>query len=641
MSLRHRFGAFELDVAAYELRRDGRPVRLERQPMDLLIMLVERRGLLVTRADIIERLWGKDVFVDVETGVHTAVRKIRQALRDAPEQPSFVETVSGKGYRFIAPVEVVEAQPGTSSSPALPAPAPAPAATPASVAGDEVRSGRNRLTAARVGMGLLATAAAAGVIVWALAGVDGPPSEVRLAVLPFENLSGDPDSDYLADGLTEETIASLGQVDPGRVGVVSRTSVMTYKGAGRSVAEIGRELGADYLLESSIRAENGRLRIAAKLIRVEDQVQVWSQLYNRDPTSLLGLQQELSAAIAEQIRFRLSPERAEAVARREPRNAAAYDLYLRGLNFANQRTPATTDQAIDHFRRATQLDPDYALAWSGLAEAYTGSLLNSDFPPLEVTAEALDAAGRAVRADAGLSEAQFVSGYANWILRWNWRAAEAELRQAVDLDPRNVRAHTVLGHALSQMGRHAEALPALRRARELDPLSAQAYAMSSQVAFQARDYPAALDFANQAIALAPEFWIGHIMRGQALVSLEQHQAALDALAVADRFSGGNSKAPGLQGYVLGRVGRRQEARQILDTLEALARKRFVPPYAMALVHAGLGERDLVFEWLDRAFDAHDIHLMYLTVDSKWDPYRNDRRFDALLARCGFAAAMTR
>ena len=256
-------------------------------------MLVERRGLLVTRGDIVDRLWGKDVFVDVETGVHTAIRKIRQALRDSAEEPVCIETVSGKGYRFIAPVEVV----GAESPPAPAASLPAPVvATPAR---------------ARIGLGLVAVAALAGITAWAALGRDSQPSSARLAVLPFENLSGDPDRDYLADGLTEEMIASLGQIDPDRVSVVGRTSVMTYERAAKSVAEIGRELNADYLVESSIRAESDRLRITAKLIRVLDQVQVWSQTYNREPTSMLGLQQELSAGIAEQIRFRLSPERAD------------------------------------------------------------------------------------------------------------------------------------------------------------------------------------------------------------------------------------------------------------------------------------------------------------------------------------------
>ena len=626
MSLRLRFGDFELDIAAYELRRHGRPVRLERQPMDLLIMLVERRGQLVTRGDIVDRLWGKDVFVDVETGVHTAVRKIRQALRDSPEQPVFIETVSGKGYRFIAPVEVV----GEEAASPLPAPP-----EPPSVAADPPAAPVAAPARSRIGLALLAVAAVAGIVAWGVAGREGPPSALRLAVLPFENLSGDPARDYLADGLTEETIASLGQVDPERLGVVGRTSVMAYQGSTKSLAEIGRELGADYLVESSIRAESDLLRITAKLIRVRDQVQVWSQLYNREPTSMLGLQQELSAGIAEQIRFRLSPERAEALTRREPRNAAAYDLYLRGLTFARQRTSATNQQAIEHYKRATQLDPDYALAWSALGEIYATSPVNGDVPPLAVTPDALEATRRAVSVAPGLAEVQFAVGYANWILKWDWPAAEAALRRAIDLDRRNERAHTVLGHVLSQMGRHAEALAATRRARELDPLSALTYAMSSQVAFQARDYAAAFDHASQAVALDQQFWIGHIMRGQALEQSGQYGPALEALAIAARFSGNNSKAVGLRGYVLGKAGRRQEARQVLEELEALSRKRFVPPFAMALVHAGLGERDKVFEWLDRAFDAHDIHLMYLTVNPKWDAYRADPRFEALLSRCGF------
>ena len=630
MSLRLCFGDFELDIAAYELRRTGRPVRLERQPMDLLIMLVERRGQLVARGDIVDRLWGKDVFVDVETGVHTAVRKIRQALRDSPELPVFIETVSGKGYRFIAPVEV-KGEATASPTPALPEPPPMAAGPPAAPVAAPAR--------ARIGLALLAVAAVAGIVAWNVAGREGPPSAVRLAVLPFENLSGDPDRDYLAAGLTEETIASLGQVDPDRVSVISRTSMLFYQQAARPLSNIGSELDADYLLESSIRAENGLLRVTVKLIRVRDQVQVWSQIYNREPGSLLGLQQELSAAIAEQIRFTLSPDRASALARRAPRNPAVFDEYLRALNFANQRTPPTTERAIEHYRRATQLDPDYALAWSGIADAYGGSPFNGDAPPLEVAPLALEAARQAVRADAELSEAQFVSGYVNWVLKWDWRAAEAGFRRALDLDPRNVRAQMVLGHALSQMGRHPEAAAAMRRAREIDPLSPMPYALSSQVAVQARDYPAALDHASQAIALDPQFWIGHIMRGQALGHLGQHEPALEALSRAARLSGDNSKAVSLQGYVLGRAGRRQEARQRLKALAGLSRKRFVPPYALALIHAGLDERDQAFEWLDRAVDVHDVHLIYLTVDPKWDPYRADPRFEALLERCGFTVPL--
>jgi TolB-like protein/DNA-binding winged helix-turn-helix (wHTH) protein/Flp pilus assembly protein TadD len=646
-----RFGDFALDVQGYQLLRNGRPIRLERQPMDLLILLVERRLQLVSRAEIVDLLWGKDVFVDVDTGVHTAIRKIRQALRDPADAPVFVETVSGKGYRFIAPVEVIPS-PDTlaaqetgdalsvpaSSLPVVTAPETAPLATTTVLptgaeAGSAVaitQSWRGRLIA-----GGLAVVGLAGLLTWVWQSAGNPGSRLTLAVLPFENLSGDPDREYLADGLAEETIVSLGHIDPERLHVIGRTSMMVYKRTTKSIAEIGRELGADYLVESSVRAESDRLRITTKLIRVRDQVQVWSESYSREPTSMLGLQQELSSAIAEQIRLRLSPDRLNALARRQTRNAEAYDLYLRGQNFANQRTPLTTKRAIEYFQRATALDPDYALAWSGLSMAYTASLFNGDAEARDVRPPAREAATQAIRADPNLAESQHALGILNWHLEWDWPAAETALRRAVALDPSFAPAHMMLGHVLSQMGRHAEAQPAMRRARELDPFFAMAHALSSQVAFQARDYPAALEHARHAIVVDPEFWIGHAMLGQVYEQLGQNDLALEALTAATRFSGHNSKPMSLRGYVLAKVGRANEARALVTTLETVSLQRYLPPYALALVQAGLGERETVFDSLEKAYTAHDVHLMFLPVDPKWDAYRADPRFEALLARCDF------
>ena len=679
-----RFRDFELDVAAYQLRRKGRPVHLERQPMDLLILLVEGRHRLVSRDEIIDRLWGKDVFVDVETGVHTAIRKVREALRDSPDTPAFVETVPGKGYRFIAPVEILPAlhsgpkpaasrehqdapvptsraeeaaqdvltsqeraqpadQTGTtlavssSGSEGLAASATAPAASTRVITeAKPVSAYRFTVpTRPRLTVGLLAVALLAGLVTWAWLGAGAPVSRVTLAVLPFENLSGDPEREYLADGLAEETIVSLGQIDPEHVSVIGRTSTMAYKRATKSVAEIGHELSADYLVESSIRAENDRVRITSKLIRVRDQVQVWSASYDREPTSMLGLERELSTAIAEQIRLRLSPERLDALTRRQTRNADAYDLYLRGRDFENQRKPVTTRRAIEYYERAIALDPGYALAWSGLATTYSGSSINGDAPPLEVWPRAREAAVQAVRAGPNLAEAQLSLGHVNWSFDWDWPAAEAAFRRAIVLDPNNATAHRQLGHALSQSGRHSEAQPAMCRARELDPLEPMAHALSSQVAFQARDYSAAVEHARQAIIVDPEFWIGYMQLAQPYEQLGKTELALEVLTNAVRFSGGNSKAISLRGYLLGKVGRANEAREVLRTLEAVSRNRYVPPYAMALVHASLGEREAVFEWLDKAYAARDVHLIFLPVDPKWDPYRADARFEALLARCGF------
>ncbi len=565
-----RFLEFELDVGAYELRRQGRPVRLERQPMDLLMLLIERRPHLVARRDIVERLWSNDVFVDVETGVHTAIRKIRQALCDSPAASVCIKTVPGKGYRFVASVEAVPL----------------------------------------------------------------PPGRVILAVLPFENLGGDSDREYLADGFTEETIASLGQVDPEHLHVIGRTSTMAYKGAGKSLAVIGHELGVDYLVESSIRAENGHLRVICTLIRVSDQVQVWSASYDREPTSILGVQQELSTAIAGQIVLHLSPTRLHALSRRQTRDADAYDLYLRGRRFWNQLTPATTRRAVECYGGATHLDPAYALAWSGLADAYSSSPMNGDAPPLDVWSLARDAAARAVGAEPGLAEAQTSLAVVNFMLSWDWQAAEAGLRQAIDIDASYAWAYTMLGNVLSQSGRHAEAWPLMRCGCDLDPLSAINHAMSSQVAFQAGDWSAAIEHARRAIAIDPEFWVGHMQRGQVYEHLGKAELALESLNHAARLSG-NSKPLSLRAHMLAKCGRADEAREMLSMLEHVSRERYMPPYALALVHAGFGERDEVFEYLDKAYETRDVHLVFLTVDPKWDPFRTDPRFDVLLGRCGF------
>ncbi len=566
------FGDFRVEADTRRLLHGGEPVVLTPKVFDTLLYLVEHRGKVIEKDELMQAIW-PDTVVE-ENNLNQNISTLRRVLGENRGENRYIATVPGKGYRFIAPVEV---PPGAQAE------------------------GSSRVT---------------------------------LAVLPFENLSADPEREYIADGLTEETIATLGQIDPEHLSVIGRTSVMSYKHTTKSLGEIGRGLDAAYLIESSIRAEGGHLRITLKLIRVSDQVQIWSASYDSEPSSMLAFQRELSAAIAEQVHLRLSPDRLRALARRHSRNAEAYDLYLRGRHFWNQLSPPTTRRATEFFARATVLDPEYALAWSGLADSYTASPINGDAAPFTVWPRAREAAEHAVRVEPNLAEAQVSLGFVNFWFDWDWPAAEAIFRKAIALDPNYSQAHRMLGITLSHMGRAEEAAAAIRRARELDPLLAGHQALSSQVAFSGRDYESALQFARQAIVVDPEFWIGYMQLAQVYVQLGQAEAALEALNSAGRFSGGNSKVIGLRGYLFATLGRSSEAREVLRTLVSIARERYVPPYAMALVHAGLGELDDCFEWLDRAFDVHDVHIVFLPVDPKWDPFRANPRFSALLRRAG-------
>ena len=573
----YEFGEFRIEAGKRLLLRDGAPVALTPKAFDTLLHLVQNRQRIVEKDELMQAIW-PDTTVE-ENNLNQNISTLRRVLGESRGENRYIATIPGKGYRFIADVE-----------------------------------GRGSLPAA----------------------VHALPERVTLAVLPFENLSSDPEREYLADGLTEETIAALGQIDPDRLGVIGRTSVMAYRKSKKTIAEIGSDLGATYLIESTLRTEGGRFRVTSKLIRVEDQVQVWSASYDSEPASILNFQRELSAAIAEQIRLRLSPERLSALARRQTRNAEAYDLYLRGRHYWYQLTPPTTKRAVEYFSRATQLDPEYALALSGLADCYSGSPINGDAPPLGMWPLAREAAARAVAAEPNLAEAQTSLGFVRFWFEWDWRGAEAAYRKAIELDSSYPMAHRMLGIALSHMGRYAEARPEMARLRELDPLLAANQALSAQVAFAGRDYAAAVQFARQAIVVDPEFWIGLLQLGQAYEQLGESELALEALNKAGRFSGGNSKTISLRGYLFAKLGRVNESREVLNTLEALGRERYIPPYAMALVHAGLGEKEKALEWLERSVEVRDVHMCFPPIDPKWDAFRSDPRFQALLMRCGFS-----
>jgi len=572
--IEYEFANFRLLPREKQLVCDRGPVKLQPKVFDTLQMLVEHHGHLVDKNKFLKSLW-PDTFVEEATLAH-CISELRRTLREESNGQEFIETVAKRGYRFLIPVKTAQ----------------------------------------------LSTPEAA-------------KAETVLAVLPFENLGSEMDREYLADGLTEEVIAALGQVDPAKLSVIGRTTIMRYKRTTKSLQEIGSELNAAFLIESSLRSEGGRIRVTSKLVRANDQVQIWSATYDSEPNSVLAFQRELSTTIAQQIRLRLSPERLEALARRQAHNPEAYDAYLQGRYYWNLFSPVTTRKAIDCYQRATQLDPNYALAWSGLADAYASSPIHADARPRDVWEKARDAAERAVASEPELAETQTSRGFVKFWLDWDWTGAEAAYRRAIAIDPNYSLVYRLLGILLGHAGnREDEARRAIERARAIDPLQAMHHALSAQVAFLGRDFKAALEFARHAAVVLADFWVANLQMAQAYEQLGEYERALEALSRGGGVGGENSKVISMRGYVLAKMGRVEDARQALKTLEALARQRYMPAYAIAQVYAGLGEYDEAFRWLDRAVDEHDVHLAMLPTEAKWDALRADRRFADVLGRCG-------
>ena len=600
--------------------------------MDLLILMVERQGELIARAEIIDRLWGKDVFIEVEPAVNTLIRKIRQALQDSSEAPNFVETVPGKGYRFIAPVTLVP--PGAAQTTPLPAspPTSSDAVAPAPVT-PPVTARRRRLPLIVAGVLLAAIAAVAA---WTWNGARPARSRIVLAVLPFQTVRVDSGHAYLAGALHEETIAALGQVDPEHIEVVSRRTLSAGQ-ANRPLAQIAQELGVDYFVASSIDTDNGRVRITSSLLRASDQATVWSRSYENDPRDVLALQRELGAAIAREMRQTLSTARLDALGRRHSADPEAFQLYLQGLAAWNQLTPPeSTRRAIEFYQLATARDPGYALPWAGLALAYAGAPINGDADPRHVGPEARRTAERAISADARLAEAQTAMGAVNFWFDWNWASAETMFRNAVATDPTYAFGQRMVGILLSHAARHDEAQEHMRRLLKLEPTYEMNWALRAQVAFNAGEFAAAEEFALQATVFQPDFWIADYQLAMAYERTGKKDLALATLGKHLSARGANSKLRALRGYILGTMGRHDEAREVLQAFELTARDRYVPSYARALVHAGLGDRAAALELLERAVDERDVHLIALPTDAKWNAFRTDARFVALLERCGFS-----
>ncbi|HET8824940.1 MAG TPA: winged helix-turn-helix domain-containing protein [Terriglobales bacterium] len=576
------FGQFSLDVERYELTCVGRPVRLERIPMDLLILLVREGGRLVRREEIIERLWGKGVFFDTDNSINTAIRKIRRALGEDPEKPQYIETVLGKGYRFK-----------TTQNPS------------------------------------------AGPLQHSL--IHRP--EVMLAILPFENLSGDPSQEYFSDGLTEETIMRLGQMAPDRLGVIARTSSMAYKRTDKSIRKIGEELGVDYILEGSVRRESDRVRVTAQLIRVQDQIHLWAENFDRPPHSMLDIHGEVGAAIASQVRIKLTAEEKSQLKGARHENHEAHDLYLRGRYHHAKVTYPELQKAVGYFQKAIALDPEYVLAYSGLAESYVRFPITSDIASRDAFPYARAAVDRALQVDPNSAEAHGSDAAIKFWYEWDFAAAEAAARKAIALNANYWMAYLWLGHVLSNVGRHDEALPAIQQAHLLDPFSLIANTMYGQFLYQAGRVEDSVRQFQSTLELEPRFWVAQICAAKSYESLARYDEALAACERAWEFSGGNSEALSLAGYVYAVSGNQEKAEAKIKELQEQKLRRYVPPYNFALIFAGLGDTESALHWLEQAVEDRDVHMAFLR-DHKWNVLRSEPRFGDILSQCGFSGALS-
>ena len=568
-----------LDVDRYELTRAGKSVRLERIPMDLLILLVREKGRLISREEIIDRLWGKNLYFDTDNSINTAIRKIRNALGDDAGNPQYVETVLGKGYRF-----------------------------------------KGQTVVSRV--------------------VEPAPIErarIMLAILPFENLSGDPAQEYFSDGLSEETIMRLGQMSPRQLGVIARTSSMAYKQTDKSVAQIGHELGVDYVLEGSVRRDGERVRITAQLIRVQDQIHLWAENYDRQLPGILDIHGEIGAAIADQVKLKLMAEEKHQLTRNAPRDAEAHDQYLRGRYHYARFNLLDAQKAVAYFQQARERDPSFVLAHCGLADALMVFTLSGDIATKEVSSTAKSAIAQALRLDPESAEAHTSDSSIKFWFDWDYKGAELAARKAIQLNENYSLAHVYLAHVLSNTGRYDEAMAAIQQAMVLDPLSLFVGAMRGQFLYHAGRDAESVEQFNTTLGMEPRFWIGQICAAKVYEKLGMYSEALAACDLAGQFSGGNSEALSIAGYVHAVAGDRGKAEGYIQQMMERKKERYVPPYNVALIFAGLGEHETALQWLGTALEERDVHMPFL-LDYKWDAMRGDARFREIAARAGFGGA---
>jgi len=459
------------------------------------------------------------------------------------------------------------------------------------------------------------------------------PRKTVLAVLPFDNLSRDPDQEFFSEGLTEEMIAQLGKLNRDRVTVVARSSVARYKGTTLTAREIGKELNADYLIQGSVRRWSDRLRITVQLIQARDQTDVWTESYDRELTDVLAVQDSVVRSIASQIHMALTEEQKKRLATPRPTRPEAYVAYLKGRYYWNKRTGESMQKAERYFQQAIDHDATYAAAYSGLADCNSGLTWHGFKSPAEALPKAYAAARKAIEINPESAEAHASLGLV-MSHGWDWAGAEAEFRRALQLDPEYANAHHWYGDYLSIRSRHDQALAEARHALELDPLNLMISAWVGLRFYMAHNYSAAIRQNRDSVELDSNFAAAHLLLGEDYVQAGLQGEGLTELTTAASLSGGSPLYTAQVAVALAVAGRNRDALRIAHELETISRKRYVSPYGFAQIYAALNKNEDTFKWLQAAYDDHAVWMGYLAVDPIFDRYRSDERFKDLLRRIG-------
>jgi TolB-like protein/DNA-binding winged helix-turn-helix (wHTH) protein/Flp pilus assembly protein TadD len=628
-----QFENFEFDFRSGELREHGHKVKVQGQPLHILAVLLDRPGDLVTRDELRDKLWPGDTFVDFEHSLNAAVKRLRNALHDSAENPRIVETLARRGYRFIADVAVEGGALDIAEPPLV------DVFTAADREQHEVTEKTAVVKYPRwpVAWKISGLALVLGLPIlglWILHSRSAQSPTIRsLAVLPLESLSDDASQDYFADGMTDELITNLGQISALRV--ISRTSVMLYKGTRKPLPQIARELGVDAVVEGTVLRSGERVRITAQLIEASDDKHLWAHSYDGDLRDTLALQNEVARTIAEQIRINLTPQEDAVLRASKVMNPEAYEAYLKGRYFWNKRSAAGLKEAIDYFNQAIEKDATYAQAYTGLADSYAllGDWEYGVMAPKEAFPRAKAAARQALELDNSLSEAHTSLAFCLDVFDWDWVSADREFRRAIDLNPGYATAHHWYAWHLIVRGQNDEAIAEMKKAENLDPLSLIISTDMADALLIAHHDDESMQQSRKAMDMDPNFALAHYQLGQAFVQKRMYKEAIAELQKAIELSGGNSTFASNLAYTYAVSDRKAEALRILIDLKNRSHG-FSNSSEIALIYAGLDEKAQAMTWLEKAYQER--FNPSILKRPAFDRLRSEPQFLDLLRRIGLS-----